>query len=142
LAAADQITGNVVRLYAVGNTLTKVEPDDRRGAGRRRILKAGIIAYNERYVTLPCMVRDISATGAHLRAEQAIGVPDTFDLIIDLDGLEASCAVVWRKDNEFGVKFLAAPRQVPPRRAQVINPLVPAQKPTLRRKPLPQTTSR
>jgi hypothetical protein len=141
LAALDRATGNVVRVFPVGNTLAKADPEDRRGAPRRRVLKAAIVAYNDRHSTLPCMVRDLSATGARLRADNSIAIPDTFELIVELDGLEARCEVVWRRDGEVGVKFASAPRMVAPKRAQVVGAPVPAPKPSLRRKPLPQTPS-
>ena len=64
-----------------------------------------------------------------------MNVPNTFELIVELDGLEASCEVVWRKDREIGVRFLSAPRAVTPTRTQVVKALAPEQKPTLRRKP-------
>ena len=134
--------GTVVPFSAVGNTLVKETPNDGRVALRRRVLKAGIAASNDRHLTVACTVRDVSATGARLRAESSVGIPDTFELIIEVDGLEADCQVVWRKANEVGVKFLAAPRIVAVKRAQVINPLTPAKAPTLRRTPvLPQSRS-
>jgi hypothetical protein len=68
--------------------------------------------------------------------ESSLTVPDTFELIIDIDGLEANCQVVWRSGTEVGVRFLGAPRKVAARRVQVINALVPQSAPTLRRKPL------
>ena len=92
---------------------------------RRRVLKAGIAASNDRHITVACTVRDISATGARLRVEGSLTIPDTFELIIDMDGLEANCEVMWRKGNEVGARFLGAPRTVAVKRAQVINPLVP-----------------
>jgi hypothetical protein len=64
-------------------------------------------------------------------------VPDTFELIIEVDGLEADCEVVWRSKNEAGVRFLAAPRKVAHKRLQVVNLIVPPSAPTLRRKPKP-----
>jgi hypothetical protein len=110
--------------------------DARRSHPRRRVLKSGTIAFNDRFSALPCTVRDLSETGAHLRVEGTINVPNTFLLIIDLDGLEANCEVLWRKDKDIGVRFLSAPRMVPPRRTQVVKALVAEQAPTLRRKPL------
>ncbi len=110
--------------------------DARRSHPRRRILKSGTIAFNDRFSALPCTVRDRSETGAHLRVEGTVNVPNTFELIIELDGLEAGCEVVWRKEKDIGVRFLSAPRTVPPRRTQVVKALVPEQAPTLRRKPL------
>jgi hypothetical protein len=121
-----------------GNTALKAAVDnDARVAPRRKVLKAGIAASNNRHLTVSCTVRDLSATGARLRVDNMASIPDTFELIIATDGLEANCQVVWRKTNEVGVKFLGAPRIVAARRAQVINPILPTQAPTLRRKPKP-----
>ena len=83
------------------------------------------MAYNERHSTLSCTVRDISDTGARVRVDGSVSAPDTFELIIQIDGLEASCEVVWRNGNEVGVRFLGAPRMVAAKRQQVINPLLP-----------------
>ncbi|KAB2911029.1 MAG: PilZ domain-containing protein [Hyphomicrobiaceae bacterium] len=126
----------VIPFHAGGAALAAKAQGDNRVAPRRRMLKAGIIAYNGRYATLPCMVRDMSATGARLRLSGSVGAPDTFELIIELDGLEANCEVVWRRDQDVGVRFVSAPRRVAPKRTQVINALTPAQAPSLRRKPI------
>lgn len=107
-----------------------------RKAARRKQLKAGIISFNNRHSTLPCRVRDISQTGARLEAAAA-SVPDTFQLIIELDGIEADCAVVWRRVNLVGIKFLSEPRHSGPKRLQVLQATTPAAAPTLRRKPVP-----
>jgi PilZ domain len=126
----------VVQFQVQGNTVAKSDGEQRR-ALRRRVLKAGLVAYNERHSTLSCTVRDISDTGARVRVDGSVSAPDTFELIIQIDGLEASCEVVWRNGNEVGVRFLGAPRMVAAKRQQVINPLLPAEKPSLRRKPKP-----
>lgn len=130
----------VVQFQVQGNTVAKSDGEQRR-ALRRRVLKAGLVAYNERHSTLSCTVRDISDTGARVRVEGSISAPDTFDLIIQIDGLEASCEVVWRNGSECGVRFLGAPRMVAAKRQQVINPLLPAEKPSLRRKPKPSESA-
>ena len=87
---------------------------------RRRVIKAGIIAFNLRRMTYPCMVRDLSAAGARLRVDALDSVPDTFDLMIELDGFEAECEVVWREGKEIGVRFLAEPILGAPKRKQVV----------------------
>jgi len=107
-----------------------------RQAARRRVLKSGVIAFNDRFSALPCVVRDLSPCGAHLRVEGTTNVPNTFELLIELDGLEAQCEVAWRKDKGIGVRFTSAPRMVTPRRSQIVNALAPQQAPSLRRKPL------
>jgi len=108
---------------------------ERRQSTRRRVLKGGVVAFNDRHVTLPCAVRDLSDGGARLRIEGSMTAPDTFELIIEIDGLEAACEVVSRRGNEVSVRFTAPPRMVPPRRVQVVNAISPATPPTLRRRP-------
>src|SRR4026208_2335112 len=102
--------------------MTETQGNKRR-TPRRRVLKAGIIAFNDRHSTLPCTVRDLSDTGARLRLTGSVNAPDTFELIIELDGLEAPCKVVRRNGNDIAVRFLSQPRIVPPRRSQVVSPL-------------------
>ncbi len=109
-------------------------PIEPRAAPRRRQLKSGIIAFQNRHATLPCRVREYSDTGARLEVETP-HVPDTFELLIELDGIEADCETVWRRGPLLGVRFLSAPRRGEPRRAQVVNPTRPAAAPTLRKTP-------
>jgi hypothetical protein len=109
--------------------------EDKRRSLRRRVLKGGSVVFNDRHSTLPCSVRDVSDTGARLRVTGSVSVPDTFELIIELDGLEARCEVIRRDGNDIAVRFLSAPRLAPPKRSQVVNPLAPALAPSLRRKP-------
>jgi PilZ domain len=118
--------------YDVASTEPK---HDARRAPRRRVLKAGVIAYNNRHSTLHCTVRDMSEGGARLLLSGSINAPDTFELLIELDGLEASCAVVARAANEVRVKFMGPVRSVPVARVQVLNPVTPGAQPSLRRKP-------
>ena len=115
---------------------------------RKRMLKGGTIAFNGRHSTLPCVVRDLSESGARLQVAQSNGVPDRFELIIDLDGFEAFAEVAWRALNEVGVHFLAAPSKVAPKRAQTVIMTLPVEaraQPQLRRQekivatPAPQT---
>src|SRR5262245_47523315 len=115
--------------------------DERRLSPRRRVLKGGVVAFNDRYVTLPCTVRDLSEGGARLRIEGSIAAPDTFELIIEIDGLEAPCEVVSRRGNEVSVRFTSPPRKIPPRRMQVVNAIAPASQPSLRKRPKPVSGS-
>jgi len=135
LSAVTQNTGTVVHLHTVGNTALASNVDNEaRIAPRRRMLKTGKVAYNDRHVTIECTLRDMSATGARLRVSGSVTAPDTFELLIPLDGLEANCQVVWRSGADLGVRFLSAPRMVTAKRAQVITALTPTKAPTLRRK--------
>jgi hypothetical protein len=41
-----------------------------------------------------------------LKTEGSLTVPDTFELITEVDAMEASYQVVWRSRSEVGVRFL------------------------------------
>jgi hypothetical protein len=114
--------------------------EEKRRGPRRRVLKGAIVAYNDRRSTMPCSVRDISDAGARLRMDCSMTPPDTFLLIIELDGIEVDCEVVWRKPPDLAVAFVSALRKVSPKRAQVVAALVQAAKPSLRRKPKPSAS--
>jgi CheY-like chemotaxis protein len=93
---------------------------DQRRFPRKRVLKGGVIAFSARHATLPCVVRDVTPQGARLQVQNGAGVPDSFELIIELDGLEAPCEVVWRKPGEVGVAFIGAATVGLPRRTQIV----------------------
>jgi PilZ domain len=132
--------GTVVPFQVNGSSALKArEAGEARTAPRRKVFKAGTAASNNRHLTVSCTVRDLSTTGARLRVDNVVSIPDTFELIIAVDGLEANCEVVWRKTNDVGVRFIGAPRMVAAKRAQVIGPLVPTEPPSLRRKPKPDS---
>ncbi len=111
---------------------------DKRKASRRRVLKAAIAAFCDRHCTIACTVRDISQTGARLICDSTLSIPDTFELIVELDGIEADCEVVWRTGNELGVRFQGEPRRLEPRRRQVVRAReMPGRKPNVRRSRTP-----
>jgi len=106
---------------------------DRRAAPRRRVLKGATATFQDRHCSIPCMVRDISTSGARIKSTHCANIPDSFELIIDLDGMEVKCEVVWRRANEMGVRFVDRPAKVPPKRSQVVHAVAVGAKPTLRR---------
>ena len=124
----------IVPIFSGGSEAIEIDSDERRIAPRRRVLKGAQAAFNDRHCSIPCIVKNISETGARVRSEHVPSIPDTFDLIIDLDGLEARCEVVWRKDKELGVRFVGSPQKSSPKRHQVVNALAPDSKPSLRRR--------
>ena len=127
---------SILQFRTVGSAVQKQCPDEARRLPRRRVLKAGIIASNDRHLTVACTVRDLSETGARVKVEGTLTIPDTFELIIEVEGLEANCEVAWRARNEVGVRFLGSPRKVTAKRVQIVNPLIPSAVPSLRRKPI------
>lgn len=87
---------------------------------RRRVIKGGTIAFNLRRLTYPCVVRDLSVAGARLQVDCGDNIPNTFDLLIELDGFESECEIVWREGKQVGVRFMAEPRITEPKRKQVV----------------------
>ncbi|NNF79585.1 MAG: PilZ domain-containing protein [Rhizobiales bacterium] len=100
--------------------MANLDNDDNRTSPRRRALKAGIVSFNNGNITLPCVVRDISETGAKLKVDTGRHPPDRFQLQIELDGLSANCTVVWRNEQHIGVEFAEPPQMGVPTRTQVV----------------------
>ena len=78
---------------------------DSRVAPRRRILKAAVISLRQGG-TMTCSVRNISKTGAALGVASPVGIPDFFNLVLEMESLKRPCQVVWRKEASIGVRFI------------------------------------
>jgi hypothetical protein len=81
-------------------------PVERRQFGRRRTCLHATIAPRSRPCE-PCIVRDISASGALLEVSKPSLLPSRFRLIVEANGLETDCEVVHRGDTAVGVRFTA-----------------------------------
>lgn len=77
---------------------------EHRAAQRRTTLKSGRLVFNGGRSTLDCTVRNLSAKGAKLQLASVVGVPDTFDLLLDGHSRQP-CKVVWRRLKELGIAF-------------------------------------
>ena len=77
---------------------------ERRKIPRRRILKAGVIAFDPG-AAIDCRVRNISDIGALLEIESPVGIPNEFTLIIRSDNVKRSCRVIWRSARRIGIHF-------------------------------------
>ncbi|MDB5537243.1 MAG: PilZ protein [Devosia sp.] len=78
--------------------------EERRAVIRHRTLKGGRIVVNDGFSTYQCTVRNLSPAGAQLRVTSIIGIPDSFDLLLD-DKQSFACTVIWRRETELGVSF-------------------------------------
>ena len=54
---------------------------------------------------IDCLVRKMSSYGANLEVESQIGIPNSFDLLIDTQRSNHHCHVVWRKARRIGIAF-------------------------------------
>jgi hypothetical protein len=77
----------------------------RRDSVRHRdFLKARILIQDR--TTMDCMVRNMSLSGARLEVSQNFILPTEFELEIPQRGSVLLCALIRRKDDAVGVKFL------------------------------------
>ncbi|NJL09176.1 MAG: PilZ domain-containing protein [Methylacidiphilales bacterium] len=78
---------------------------ERRKFHRVKTLLGARIAFGHMYLTLDCVIRDLTPDGARLHLPSTLGVPATFQLLFDRDGRQRRCTVMWRSETEVGVAF-------------------------------------
>jgi hypothetical protein len=78
--------------------------DEQRATPRRRTLKGARIVINDGFSTLECTVRNLSESGARLQLPSVVGIPDSFQLLMD-DGRSFACTIAWKTGTEIGVRF-------------------------------------
>lgn len=78
--------------------------EERRKTPRRRVLKGATISFN-RAGGITCMVRNLSAGGACLELECAVGIPREFVLVLDSDRSSFASRIVWTGPHHIGVAF-------------------------------------
>jgi hypothetical protein len=77
---------------------------DKQRQARCRVLKGAHITFKGHGAAIDCTVRNLSDRGACLKVESPIGIPDTFDLMLD-NAPVRGCRVTWRKATQIGVAF-------------------------------------
>lgn len=94
--------------------MTCESADESRESQRIKVFKGGKIATSHIEVTWPCIVRNISETGALIQSTNAFIIPDRFNLVVDADGMNVACEVMWRRGTKVGVQFREEPRRATP----------------------------
>jgi hypothetical protein len=77
---------------------------ERRLAPRRNTRIEAKIVYAGGRTTRPCIIRNVSETGAKIEVAAVAGIPDTFDLLIP-GHHPHHCRVMWRSLKEMGVAY-------------------------------------
>jgi hypothetical protein len=73
-------------------------------APRYRVMKPAKIEHGSKKIA--CTIRDLSTTGAALEVpDRSSNVPQTFMLLVQDDGLQLPCHVVWRREFRIGIAF-------------------------------------
>lgn len=91
-------------------------PDEPKIASRQRTFLKGTLYYDNRRVSIECVVRDMSDSGARLTFDHPATVPDSVELFIPSKQQTLRARVRRRTPNEIGVAFEVA-RSLEPRRA-------------------------
>jgi len=78
---------------------------NRRRERRQRVYKRGRLVFNNGFSVFDCLVRNVSSGGAMLEMETLLGVPRSFQVIIDQGTTGRPCRVIWRTDKRMGVAF-------------------------------------
>lgn len=77
--------------------------NDKRDTQSQNAMKAGTILFGGSGID--CLVRNMSGGGANLEVESQMGIPSSFDLVIQAEHSNHHCKVVWRKARRIGVAF-------------------------------------
>jgi hypothetical protein len=79
--------------------------EERRITPRNKTYLGAEIAFNGRYSTFDCLVRNRSESGATLEMGETLGAPSAFELTLHRDATPRVCRVVWRSTTRLGVAF-------------------------------------
>ena len=74
-------------------------------ARRMRVFKGAHAAFNQEHSAVPCIVRDLSDSGAKIEFNLGWIVPSHFTLFVELDGFKVECEKVWHRGDLYGVRF-------------------------------------
>jgi hypothetical protein len=79
---------------------------EKRRTTRSRRYYGGTIIFNHQFSTMDCLIRNLSKDGAKLEFSNTVTVPGEFDIIIKQDAQSYRARMIWRRENEAGVKFI------------------------------------
>jgi len=82
--------------------------DARRSERIKSFLRAQII-FNNRLSTVDCIVKNISLHGARVALDEAMTIPNQFELHIPQKGKTYRARMAWRDSGAIGVEFVDEP---------------------------------
>lgn len=88
---------------------------------RSKVLKGAHAAFNQEHSAVPCIVRDVSETGAKIEFDLGWIVPNHFTLFVEVDGYKVECEKVWHDGKLYGVRFTGPKMQTSLGRHQEVN---------------------
>jgi hypothetical protein len=75
---------------------------------RKRTFLGGGLAFQGRYATLDCTVRNLSETGARIAVDGSAILPDEFDFMLTRNDRAYRARLVWRNAEAAGLDLRAA----------------------------------
>ena len=81
---------------------------ERREEHRDRTYLGSEVALTERRATIDCLVRNLSQNGAKLSFTEPVKVRGEFALTIHQKGVSRRARVVWQREKEAGIAFVAS----------------------------------
>lgn len=82
-----------------------MQVSDLRKAPRLRAIKSGQVIIGSSGKQQDCMIRNISVTGAQIRFEDEVDLPDQVELLILSHNIRVQADVVWQTGVEAGLEF-------------------------------------
>jgi hypothetical protein len=79
---------------------------DRRKAHRTRTYLGSRVAFDNRYATLNCLVRNLSEDGAKIVFPSPATIPGELDLMIHRTDNGRRARIVWRTESQAGLMFV------------------------------------
>lgn len=80
--------------------------EERRGGERKPVYKKAKFFLDHLNASVECIVLDVSRSGARLRVDDSLALPDEFDLLLSYQGERQRVRVRWRRQKEIGVEFV------------------------------------
>jgi hypothetical protein len=82
---------------------------ERRGSRRQKSFLRGFVYYDKRRSVMGCIIRDLSDDGARIILSRTVTIPDIIELHIPQREKTVRASVQWRRADEIGLAFRAAP---------------------------------
>lgn len=94
--------------------------EEKRFAPRRKGMTPALIYFDGTTLSVPCLIKDMSTTGAKLELRTGWDNPfrsaasdlDRIRLVVRMDRVMYDCKIMRRGETELGVKFIAAPKPI------------------------------
>lgn len=98
----------------------KEQNEDVRNAARQRVLQRITISYTNGQCSSGGVIKNISETGALIKVDDGIVVPDHFSIVNEFIGYDVECEVIRRQGLLVGVKFVSPVKEREAKRKQTV----------------------